>query len=125
MAKPGNLIFNFNEGVSGFSFPVSSSKSCSKSGSLEASAASSCSSVSAKANAFVLGLGALLFLAPPDSSALKSVSEKRKEYRENSIQHCPQNCHRNFPYLAFGYFTIAKGGFFSERADAIVISPIR
>ena len=86
MAKPGNLIFNFNEGVSGFSFPVSSSKSCSKSGSLEASAASNCSSVSAKANAFVLGLGALLFLAPPDSSALKSVSEKRKKYRENSIQ---------------------------------------
>ena len=91
MAKPGNLIFNFNEGVSGFSLPVSSSKSCSKSGSLEASAASNCSSVSAKANAFVLGLGALLFLAPPDSSALKSVSEKRKEYRENSIQRSVYN----------------------------------
>ena len=86
MAKPGNLIFNFNEGVSGFSFPVSSSKSCSKSGSLEASAASNCSWVSAKANALVLGLGALLFLATPDSSALKSVSEKRKENNKNSIQ---------------------------------------
>ena len=79
MAKPGNLIFNFNEGVSGSSFPVSSSKSCSKSWSLEAAAASNCSWVSAKANAFVLGFGALLFLAPPDSSALKSVSEKREK----------------------------------------------
>jgi hypothetical protein len=79
VAKPGNLIFNFNEGVSGSSFPVSSSKSCSKSWSLEAAAASNCSWVSAKANAFVLGFGALLFLAPPDSSALKSVSEKREK----------------------------------------------